>query len=38
MKKNEKYIVPQCEEIEIKLEGVIAMSGEDEGEGGIDLG
>ena len=34
MEKNEKYYAPQCEEIEIKLEGVIAMSGENEGDGG----
>ena len=34
MEKNEKYSVPQCEEVELKLEGVIAMSGENEGDGG----
>lgn len=35
MEKNEKYYLsPECEEIEIKLEGVIAMSGENEGDGG----
>lgn len=34
MEKNEKYFAPECEEIEIKLEGCIAMSGEDEGDGG----
>ncbi len=32
--KNELYSTPQCEELEIKLEGVIAMSGESEGDGG----
>ena len=34
MEKNEKYTVPQCEEIELRLEGVIAMYGENEGDGG----
>ena len=34
MEKNEKYSVPQCEEVELKLEGVIAMSGENEEDGG----
>lgn len=30
----EKYLTPKCEEIEIKLEGVIAMSNEDQEDGG----
>ena len=34
MEKKEKYISPECEEIKIQMEGCIAMSGEDEGEGG----
>ena len=34
MEKNEKYNVPQCEEVELNLEGVIAMSGENEEDGG----
>lgn len=34
MEKNEKYFSPECEVTELKLEGVIAMSGEDEGDGG----
>ena len=33
MEKNEKYISPECEEIKIQMEGCIAMSGENEGEG-----
>ena len=37
MEQNEKYLSPECEEIEIKMEGCIAMSGEDEGDGG-DMG
>lgn len=33
MKENEKYISPECEEIEIKIEGCIAVSpGGSEGE------
>ena len=36
MEKNEKYIVPECEEIEVRMEGCIAGSGQNEGEGGID--
>ena len=34
MGKNEKYISPECEEITIQMEGCIAMSGENEGDGG----
>ena len=33
MEKNKKYFVPQCEEIKLRLEAVIAMSGESEEEG-----
>lgn len=32
MEKNEKYLSPECEEVEIKIEGCIAVS--DPGEGG----
>ena len=34
MKTNEKYIAPESELIEVKIEGCIAMSGEDEIDGG----
>ena len=27
MEKNEKYLSPECEEIEIKMEGCVAVSG-----------
>ncbi len=29
-----KYQTPKCEEIEVRLEGVIAMSNEDQEDGG----
>ena len=37
MEKKEKYVSPESEEIRIMMEGCIAMSGEDEGDGG-DMG